>query len=170
MNLNRYVDDYGCYTFDDVPFNEVDNAVMSAISYVNLDGIVSKNRFHKITIEEAGNIYFKRHSKKEKQVLAVREAVKLFNIIKDTERYKNLYLYNYAYESGDAEQFSAITIELSNKLVYVSFEGTDHLVSGWKENFILSYQFPVLSQRRAIDYVNKNFLFRHHEIILGGHS
>ena len=109
-------------------------------------------------------------SKKEKQVLAVREAVKLFNIIKDTERYKNLYLYNYAYESGDAEQFSAITIEISNKLVYVSFEGTDHLVSGWKENFMLSYQFPVLSQRRAIDYVNKHFLFRGHDIILGGHS
>ncbi len=170
MNLNRYVDDYGCYTFQDVSFNEVDNAVMSAISYVNLDGIVSKNRFHKITIGEAGKIYFEKHSKKEKQVLAVREAVKLFNIIKDTERYKNLYLYNYAYESGDAEQFSAITIEISNKLVYVSFEGTDHLVSGWKENFMLSYQFPVLSQRRAIDYVNKHFLFRGNDIILGGHS
>ena len=170
MNLNRYVDDYGCYTFQDVSFNEVDNAVMSAISYVNLDGIVSKSRFHKITIGEAGKIYFEKHSKKEKQVLAVREAVKLFNIIKDTERYKNLYLYNYAYESGDAEQFSAITIEISNKLVYVSFEGTDHLVSGWKENFMLSYQFPVLSQRRAIDYVNKHFLFRGHDIILGGHS
>ena len=68
MNLNRYVDDYGCYTFDDVPFNEVDNAVMSVISYVNLDGIVSKNRFHKITIEEAGKIYFKKHSKKEKNL------------------------------------------------------------------------------------------------------
>ena len=121
MNLNRYVDDYGCYTFDDVPFTEVDNAVMSAISYVNFDGILSKNRFHKVTIEEAGKIYFERHSKKEKQVLAVREAVKLFSIIKDTERYKNLYLYNYAYEAGDAEQFSAVTIELSNKLVYVSF-------------------------------------------------
>ena len=68
MNLNRYVDDYGCYTFQDVSFNEVDNAVMSAISYVNLDGIVSKSRFHKITIGEAGKIYFEKHSKKEKQV------------------------------------------------------------------------------------------------------
>ena len=79
-------------------------------------------------------------------------------------------LYNYVCESGDDEQFSAFTIEINNKLVYVSFEGTDQLVSGWKEDFMFSYLFPTISQRRAIDYVNKRFLFRRKQIILGGHS
>lgn len=170
MNLNRYVDNYGCYTFDEVPFGEVDNAVMSVISYVNLDGIVSANRFNKLRLQEVSDIYFKRYPKKVNQVLAVREAIKFLKVIKDTRRYKDLYLYNYRYEAGDEEQFCAVTIELSSKLVYVSFEGTDHLVSGWKENFMLSYKFPVLSQRRAIDYVNKHFLFSRQDIILGGHS
>lgn len=172
MNLFTYIDKYGCYSFSEVPFTEVDNAIFSALSYVDLDGLVSKNRFHKRTIQEVGNDYFlKKYSKKDKKnILAVRQAIKMLRYMKDTRRYGGLYLYNYAYEVGEDEQFSAVTIEIHPKSVYVSFEGTDHLVSGWKEDFMLSYQFPVLSQRRAIDYVNKHFLFRYKEIILGGHS
>ena len=108
MNLNRYVDDYGCYTFDDVPFNEVDNAVMSAISYVNLDGIVSKNRFHKITIEEAGNIYFKRHSKKEKQVFAkmFQNFDKLFAQLKSFSKYDESMLEGYGITEAEYEDYA----------------------------------------------------------------
>ena len=35
---------------------------------------------------------------------------------------------------------------------------------------MFSYVFPTISQRRAIDYVNKHFLFSRKQIILGGHS
>ena len=35
---------------------------------------------------------------------------------------------------------------------------------------MMSYMFPVSSQKRAIDYVNKHFFFRRKNIILGGHS
>ncbi len=172
MNIFSYIDKYGVYTFDEVPFGEVDNAIFSALSYIDLEGLVSKNRFSKRTIKEVGTDYFKiKYSKKSKKnILEVRQAIKMFRYLKDTRRYGGLYLYNYAYESGEEEQFSAVTIEIHSKLVYVSFEGTDNLISGWKEDFMLSYKFPVLSQRRAIDYVNKHFLFRRKEIILGGHS
>ncbi len=172
MNLFSYIDKYGVYTFDDVPFTEVDNAVFAALSYVDLEGLISKNRFHKKSIKEVGDAYFKeKYSKKDKKnILAVRQAIKMLRYIKDTRRYGNIMLYNYAYISGEEEMFSAITIEIQPRLVYVSFEGTDHLIGGWKEDFMLSYKFPVLSQRRAIDYVNKHFLFRRKDIILGGHS
>ncbi|MCI6266327.1 MAG: DUF2974 domain-containing protein [Erysipelotrichaceae bacterium] len=170
MNLFRYIDRFSCYTFQEVPFNELDNAIFATLSYVDLKGIVSPNRYHKKTIREVGHIYAEIHSKKEKDILAVRNAIKALRYIQDTRRYGDLFLYNYVYESGQEEQFCALTIEINSKLVYVSFEGTDHLVSGWKEDFMLSYMFPVESQRRAIDYVNKNFFFRRKEIILGGHS
>lgn len=172
MNLFSYIDKYGCYSFLEVPFNEVDNAIFSALSYLDLEGLVSLNRFHKKTIKEVGNEFFlKKYSKNDKKnILAVRQAIRMLRNIKDSRRYRDLLLYNYVYETGEEEQFSAITIEIFPKLVYVSFEGTDHLVSGWKEDFMLSYKFPVLSQRRAIDYVNKHFLFRRQEIIIGGHS
>ena len=170
MNLNRFIDTYSCYSFDEVPFTEVDNVIFANLSYINLYGYVSKNRFNPRRLENVANEFFKNYSKKEKNIYAVRKAIKIFNSIRNTKRYKDLLLYNYVYESGENEQFSAFTIEINRKLVYVSFEGTDQLVSGWKEDFMYSYCFPTISQRRAIDYVNKHFLFRHKKIMLGGHS
>lgn len=170
MNLFSYVDEYGNSTFDEVPFNEVDNAVFSSLSYVSLYGIVSGNRYNKITIREAGDKYFLMYPSKNKYIWAVKQAVKLFKIVKDTKRYGNLYLYNYVYEATDNQQFCALTIEINPKLLYVSFEGTDHLVSGWKEDFMMTYKFPVPSQKKAIDYINRKFIFSNKQIILGGHS
>ena len=170
MNLNRYIDNYGKYSFDEVPFNEVDNILFAYLSYLNLDGYVSKSSFQPKSIGVVADEFFKNYSKKDKYVYATRKAIKLLDSIKNTKRYKDLLLYNYIYESGSEEQFSAFTIEINKKLVYVSFEGTDQLISGWKEDFMFSYCFPTISQKRAIDYVNKHFLFKRKKIILGGHS
>ena len=41
MNLLSYVDKYGNFSFDEVEFNEVDNAIFASLSYVGLHGIVS---------------------------------------------------------------------------------------------------------------------------------
>lgn len=170
MNLFSYIDKYSYYTFDEVEFNELDNLIFSSLSYVSLDGYVSNNRFNKKTIKEVGNNFFHNYDDKEKHITAVRGGIKVLRYIKDTRRYGDLLLYNYSYVGDDKQQFSAITIEINKNLVYVSYEGTDQLISGWKEDFMMSYQFPILSQRRAIDYLNRHFLFNNKDIILGGHS
>ena len=170
MNLLSYVDKYGNFSFDEVEFNEVDNAIFASLSYIGLHGIVSSGKNKKVTISEVGQLYIKINPYKVKYVLAVRQAIKLLRYIKDTKRYGGLYLYNYVYEVSEEQQFSAVTIEINPKLLYVSFEGTDHLVSGWKEDFMMTYKFPIPSQRKAINYVNWRFLFDKKNIILGGHS
>ena len=170
MNLNRFIDKYGYYSFDEVPFTEVDNVIFSALSYLNFDGLVSKNSRGARKLKDVANDFFKIHSHYKKNIYAVRKATKLFQSIKDTKRYCDLLLYSYAYEAGADEQFSAFTIEINKSLVYVSFEGTDQLVSGWKEDFMFSYMFPTVSQKKAIHYVNQHFIFRNKKIILGGHS
>ena len=170
MNLNRYIENYGNYSFDEVPFTEVDNVIFAYLSYLNLEKYVSKNRFPSKTIHDVGEEFFREYSKKDRYVYATRKAIKILSNIKDTKRYKDLLLYCYIYESGSDEQFSAFTVEINKRLVYVSFEGTDQLVSGWKEDFMFSYMFPTLSQKRAIEYVNRHFLFSRKQIILGGHS
>lgn len=170
MNLFSYVDKYGDKYFDEMPFNEVDNAIFSSLSYISFYGIVSGNRYNKITIREAGARYFEMYPDNKKYILVVKQAVKLLRYIKDTNRYGDLYLYNYVYDANDNSQFSALTIELNKNLVYVSFEGTDHLVSGWKEDFMMTYMFPIPSQKKAINYINRRFIFDRKEVILGGHS
>ena len=169
MNLFSYIDKYGGYTFSEKEFNDLDNAIFASLSYLSLYGMVSSDWHNKITIKEVGNRYFEFQTR-ERNITSVKQAMKMLRYIKDTKRYGNLFLYNYIYEENSEQQFSAVTIEVSPELVYVSFEGTDHLISGWKEDFMLSYMFPVNSQRKAIEYVNKNFSFRNKKIILGGHS
>ena len=170
MNLNRFVDQYGNFSFDEVPFNEIDNVIFASLSYLSLDNYVSHNSFSPKRLQCVAYEFFRDYSKKDRYVYAVRKAIKLLGSIKDVKRYKDLFLYNYVYESGVDEQFSAFTIEIDKKTVYVSFEGTDQLISGWKEDFMFSYVFPTISQRKAINYVNSHFTFRWKKIILGGHS
>ena len=170
MNISRFIDNYGNSSFEEVPFTEVDNVIFATLAYLNLEDLVSKSSFNAKRLQDVANVFFIKYSTKEKNIYAVRKAIKLFRTIKDTKRYKDLLLYNYAYESGVDEQFSALTIEINKHYVYVSFEGTDQLVSGWKEDFMFSYLFPTISQKKAIYYINHHFTFKRKKIILGGHS
>ena len=170
MSIFDYIKKYGCYSFDEMGFNVIDNFIFSALAYSDLGEYVSGNRFDKRTISEVGKAFFKDFDKKRKNITAVRVGIKVLREIMSTRRYGKLYLYNYSYIGDDRQQFCAITIEINKKLVYVSYEGTDALISGWHEDFEMSYKFPVLSHRRAIDYLNRHFLFNNKDIILGGHS
>lgn len=170
MNLFSFIDKYGDYTFDEVSFTEVDNIILSMFSYLDLSGIVSGNNFKKRKLKEVGKEFFEDSDKCIKRFITLKNAIKVFKNIKNTKRYGDLFLYNFVYKNNGESQFGALCIEINKNLVYVSFEGTDHLIGGWREDFMLSYMFPVLSQRMAINYVNKNFTFGNKRIILGGHS
>lgn len=170
MNINSFIDKYGNYSFDDMEFNEVDNVIFSALVYINFSDIFNICNKRVITMEEASDVVIDNYSKYRKDVYAVRQALKLLRNLKGTTRYKDIRLYNYRYEVSFEEQFGAITIEINKRLVYVSFEGTDQTISGWKENFMFSYVFPTVSQKKAINYVNKHFWYKNVKIILGGHS
>ena len=170
MNINSFIDKYGKYSFNDLSFNEIDNVIFSALIYIDFSDIFNACKKKFITIGELSEFVIQNYYKYKNNVYVVRKSLKLLKNLRDVNRYKDLHLYNYKYEIGNEEQFGAITIEINKKLVYDSFEGTDHLISGWKENFMFSYMFPTISQKCAIDYVNRNFWFRNKKIILGGHS
>ena len=55
MNLLSYIDKYGCYTMDEVPFNEIDNVILSIFSYLDLNGIVSSNKYSPKKIKQIGD-------------------------------------------------------------------------------------------------------------------
>lgn len=168
MNVYDYIDNYGIYSFEEKPLNDVDCVIFSFLPYVNFDGIFKGKE--KISIKDVGRIRFGMYKMDKKHIMAVREATKMFDYFKDSKRYRDCLLYNYVYVADHEKQFSAISIEYMKNKVYVSYEGTDQNFSGWKENFILSYKFPTISHMLAIDYLNKNFSFSNKELIVGGHS
>lgn len=172
MNIYNYLEYYGEFSFKDKPFNEIDNVIFSLLSYLNLNYIVSTNRKNKLTIKEVANRYFSHHTKKTDKlnILAVRDAVNLLDKLKDTKRFKDVLVYNYQYIGNESSQFSAMTFEIKNDLCYIAFEGTDQLISGWKEDCKMAYKFPVEAHKYAIDYINKHFFFNMKKLIIGGHS
>ncbi len=168
MNLFDYINKYGHYSFDEIAFNEVDNAIFSYLSYIDLDGIVDS----KISIYDCYKKYTNKHKKRmiKKKFVSTRIGIEILSCIYDTKRYKDLLLYNYIYIKGHCQQFSAVTIEINKKLVYVSFEGTDEELAGWEEDYAMVYKFPVKAQKDAIKYLNRHFTFNRKKIIVGGHS
>ena len=171
MNIFNYIDYYKDYTFQDKGFNEVDNVIFSCLTYIDYNGIVSINKSNKLTIGEVANKYFSIHKKVDKvNMLAQKEAIKILKKVKDTIRYKDIFMYLYKYIGNEESQFSAITFEINKDLCYVAFEGTDQLISGWKEDCKMAYEFPVKAHKYAIKYLNQNFIFTNKKLIVGGHS
>lgn len=166
MNIYQYMDQFGCYTFQEKPFNEVDSVIFAFLSYADFGGIIEHN---KLRLKDVGRMHLGLH-KKEKNIVAVKEATKMLNYMKDLNRYRDCMLYHYVYEANKEYQFSALSIEYQKNHVYVSYEGTDQMISGWKENFLLSYSFPTTTHLKAIAYLNQHFTLPLKKLMVGGHS
>ena len=169
MTLIDYIKKYGDISFKEQEFNEIDNIIFSIIVYLNFSEILKEDIN---TIEKVGKQFIEKYSYSEMKELGLpqKDAYNCLKMIIGTERYKNVEISNYIYIGTDKEQFSAVTFKINKRLSYISFEGTDNLMSGWKEDFQLSYMYPTLSQIHALNYVNKTIRLFGPRIIIGGHS
>lgn len=174
MTIRDYIKKYGNKTFKEVEFNNVDNCLFSYLAYLNLYDIVSSSSINKISLGDVGKKFFKKYTTKQLKfnIVAVNTAIELFKEMYNSPRYKDILLYNYVYASDDEDlQFSALFIDYTEKNTYIAFEGTDALISGWREDFELSYTFPIKSHILAVNYINKKIpFFSPRQYILGGHS
>lgn len=170
-NIMGYIDKYKDKIFEEESFNEIDNLVFSSLTYLNFDGIVS-NQKKFITLEIAGKIYLGRYTLRDikKYGIPQMEAYNILKKIVDSSRYKDVLIYNYTYIADSDKQFGAMSFKINKNLIYIAFEGTDHLLSGWKEDFQMSYEFPVPAQEYAIKYLNNTIRLFDKNIIVGGHS
>ncbi len=168
-DYNDYIKYYD-YTFEEREFNEIDNVILSMLTYVNYKDIVSETK-KKISLEEVAKIFFDKYTKSDidKYFPSDKEGVRLLKEVSNKKRFKDIKLFNYAYRYNDGSQFSAVTFDLGNNYYYVGFEGTDELVSGWKEDCKMSYEFPVEAHTLAKKYINK-FTISNAKLIVGGHS
>lgn len=171
MNVFNYIEKYRDKSFKKIKFNEIDNLIFSILIYLNFNDIVENNK-NSLTLYEVGSLFIGKY--KYKEVCSIgfspKNAYDILIKIYDSERYSQVLLSNYIYIGDENEQFSAITFKINNEYKYISFEGTDHLLSGWKEDFQMSYKFPVPSQSYAIQYLNKVVKLTDKKVIVGGHS
>lgn len=171
MDIYSYVSNYGYYSFTEKVFNKVDNLVLSSLMYLDFTHIIQNGNVS-ISLEDAGKIYLETNNKKDiaRIGIAQKNSYSLLEIVVNTTRYKKIMLSNYRYITGVDTQFSALTFNINKNLKFIGFEGTNELISGWKEDAYLSFKFPVDAQKYAIDYINEVVGIFDKKIILGGHS
>ncbi len=150
-----------------VEFNEIDNLILSRLSYFPFDDIVTENE--EITIKESYERYKARGTTGR---ILQEEDIELFPKLANSERFGNMKLTNYTNKLDPIQekQFSAITILMPDNTIYVAYRGTDNTIIGWKEDFNMSFSYLVPAQTDAVNYlenVAKKYL---NKIRVGGHS
>ena len=172
-NILDYLDWRGDLTFEQTPFNQVDNLILACFSYLDLDEIADVKNGNTLSVEELFEIF----SGKEKDGEVKAESAFLQNTpillekMASSERFRKCRAGGYVNEIlfRKAQQFSAVTVELPDGTAYISFRGTDDTIVGWKEDFNLSNGI-VPSHRKALEYLEFNGTYMQSMIRLGGHS
>lgn len=169
-NVFDYVAKYGDFTFQQKPFNEVDNLVFSLLAYLNFKKTRINENTH--TLEEIGHEYLRQHTRKEitRLGIAMGSAYRMLETVVNTRRYRDVGLADFIYDAARNKQFSVVTFHLTPDLDYIAFEGTDQLISGWREDFELACSFPVPSHIEAVKYLNAHVHLFGPNVIIGGHS
>lgn len=137
------------------PFNEVDNLVLSELSYTDFSGIVPGDGT-RIPLSEACETFFSRHTHEEIRANTsfTAKAPLLMEKMITGQRFGTMTLRQFAEQSGDGFQFSAVTFGLSDGTDYVAFRGTDGTVAGWKEDFNFTFMDETGGQRLSVQYLN----------------
>lgn len=174
-NMLDYLDWRGDLTFEQSPFNEVDNVILSQLSYVNFDNIVPPKGSHAaISIVDAAAKYFQRYSEEEIQHYSyiLRNSVYLLRKLASSTRFADAKLSQFqnVIDLDETKQFSALQIKLSDETIFVSFRGTDDTLIGWKESFNMSFQPTIPAQLEAARYLNESVTSKKNPLRLGGHS
>lgn len=176
-NIMDYLDWYGRFDFDVLPFNEVDNLILAELSYTSLTGIVNEpssdrlQRPRTISIKEAAKA-LKLSKRLDNSCKLEQNAGELLFAMADSVRFGKSVLSNYVdkHDYDSQEQFSALHIKLPNGVLFVSFSGTDDTILGWKEDLNMAFLMPVPGQTEATNYLEKTLRDSRCPVILGGHS
>lgn len=173
-NIMEYLDWRGDLTLAQSPFNEVDNLILSELSYLDFTHIVpSCQGAGSVTIAQAAQALLGEDSAIEMGVLVPADIPELLKKAASSLRFSQMELSHFVsyLDNEQAKQFAAVTVDTGDKAVYLAFRGTDDTLAGWKEDFLMSCIPQVPAQRMAEEYVKMVAPhFPRRKLRLGGHS
>ena len=165
-SINDYLDKNLDTTLKEKPFNELDFSLLSQLSYLNLEGIVSDGP-SKLSFAEAYEEY-----KKQGRVTSA-GVDDLFMKVANSNRYKNLKMSHFRQVENKEtlEQFGAYALDVGLNHKVLFFRPTNGSLYAWKENFTVAYKPTSKTQEEASDYFNKVALLHPFQrFTLCGHS
>ena len=175
-NILDYLSWRGDLTLAQSPFNEVDNLILAELSFVNFTGIVpGPGEGEGVPLHSAAEAFFRSHEGGDMGmgVLVPDEIPALLRKMAECPRFREMRVncFRDHLDVRKAEQFAAVTVELGDGSLYLSFRGTDDTIAGWKEDFLLGCQPEVPAQKKAVAYVKAVAgQYPRRKLMLGGHS
>lgn len=157
----------GDIPFSVAGFNEVDGMLLSRFAYAPFE--LAEGKFPMKVSEACEKMLA--HKELESHLVHKDDKLVIEGFLQ-SDRFASLSVFGYedTIDTESETQFSAVTVKLAHDLYYIAFRGTDDTLVGWKEDFNMSFTFPVPAQRLATEYVAKVARKVHGKIILGGHS
>ena len=175
MNVFDYLSWRGDLTFLQAPFSEVDNLLISLLSYVDLNGIFpdQEDRKDGLPLKEISDRFFFLHSAKElkNDHSLLRKMPQVLKAMGASPRFRDLRLFHYCdqFDKSRLLQFAALELRLPDGTSFLSFRGTDDSLAGWEESFRMSTG-TVEAGRAATAYTVCAAARTEGKLLLGGHS
>ena len=175
-NIMDYLDWRGDLPLTVSPFNEVDGLILAELSFINFEGIVPPPELGRgVPLRDAAGPYFARHNGQEIDmgVLVPGRIPDLMCRMAHSVRFGGMLLNGYCELMDDAreQQFAALTVELGDSSIYLSYRGTDDTIVGWKEDLNMGYLEVIPSQTRALEYLGRmTRQYPDAKLRIGGHS
>lgn len=169
-NFLTYLKWRGDLSIKERPFNEVDALILSELVYIHFETVVSGIGGEDcLSIREANKQYEK---SLDREMPFYKQKEELFDILANCPRFADMTLCNYVstLDVAGQQQFAAMHINITPHLTFIAFRGTDSTVTGWREDFNMSFMMPVPAQQSAVDYVNQTMKGMLKKYWLGGHS
>ena len=173
-NILDYIAWRGDLDFSEAPFCEVDNLVLSLLSYFDFSGLVPESPQKSVTLSQAAGQYFRLRpwTKNSLGVLFSDQYRELLEKAAGCRRFGSILPWGQVNRiDEDLEmQFSATCFSLGSGETFVAFRGTDDTIVGWKEDFNMTVLFPIPAQQQAALYLDRTSRETGDRLILGGHS
>lgn len=153
----------------ELPFTPVDSLILSQLSYVNIDELVSI--FKTVKIKDL--LKAEHFEKMFGYTISPKNTKELLFALSASPRFRNITIQFFVNEvSLDAtKQFSALTYILEDDSIYVAYRGTDGSIIGWKEDFLLCFGEPIPSQLEGEAYLcDIANAYSDKKLRVGGHS
>lgn len=163
-NLHDYLLWRGDLTTQHSPWCLIDSLLAANLSYNDVGPLAAGDS--QITLgelapqldlmERTGNVYFVQW-----RDLLYRMAA--------TARFGRMRVHHYVDDHTAATQFSAMTLDFDEGPTVVAFRGTDASISGWYEDFCMSYE-TVPAQLAATAYLTEAAMRTDRPLVVTGHS
>ena len=180
-NVVDYLHWRGDLTFENDPFNNVDNLILSILSYLGFGGVVPSERSEKrVQLGDACTKMLEKLKDDPSLITGFSRVDGTFlEALVNAPRFANIELGRYVDRINVEKnlQFAAFTAYLPTGQMFVSFRGTDGTLVGWRENLNLSFKVTSADKSAAL-YLEKRI--REHlaegnnstcaNVMVGGHS